>query len=62
MTLLAKENGLSGFTARVLADNHAMLHIFRSFEDNTFDIKRELDAGVFYLDLAFRKQGQLSQE
>ncbi len=41
LTLLAKEQGLSGFTARVLADNHAMLHLFRSFENMTFDIKRE---------------------
>jgi acetyltransferase len=62
LTSLAKKQGLSGFTARVLVDNHAMLHLFRSFENKTFDIKREIDAGVFYLDLAFRKEGQPSQD
>jgi acetyltransferase len=62
LTSLAKNQGLSGFTARVLVDNHAMLHLFRSFENKTFDIKREIDAGVFYLDLAFRKEGQPSQD
>jgi RimJ/RimL family protein N-acetyltransferase len=62
LTLLAKEQGLTGFTARVLVDNHAMLHLFRSFENETFGIKREMNAGVFYLDLAFRTQGQVSQE
>jgi len=62
LTLLAKKQGLSGFTAKVLVDNHAMLHLFRSFENTTFDIKREIDAGVFYLDLAFRKPDQVSQE
>ncbi len=62
LTLLAKAQGLSGFTARVLVDNHAMLHLFRAFEKKTFDIKREIDAGVFYLDLAFRNQGRANQE
>jgi acetyltransferase len=57
LTLAAKKQGLSGFTARVLVDNHAMLHLFRSFEKKAFDIKREIDAGVFYLDLAFRGGG-----
>jgi acetyltransferase len=58
----AKKQRLTGFTAKVLVDNHAMLHLFRSLENKTFDIKREIDAGVFYLDLAFRKEGQPSQE
>jgi GNAT superfamily N-acetyltransferase len=62
LTLMAKKQGLSGFTARVLVDNHTMLHLFRSFENKTFDIKREIDAGVFYLNLAFRKLGQTSQQ
>jgi acetyltransferase len=54
LTALAEDQGLSGFTARVLVDNHAMLHLFRSFEGKAFDIKREIDAGVFYFDLVFR--------
>jgi len=58
LTSLAKKQGLSGFTARVLVDNHAMLHLFRSFEEKTFVINREIDAGVFYLDLGFRKPNQ----
>jgi GNAT superfamily N-acetyltransferase len=62
LTLVARKEGLTGFTARVLVDNHAMLHLFRSFEKETFDIKREIDAGVFYLDLAFREAGQVSRE
>jgi RimJ/RimL family protein N-acetyltransferase len=62
LTLLAKEQGLSGFTARVLVDNHAMLHLFRSFENETFVIKREMDAGIFYLELAFRKEYHAGQK
>jgi GNAT superfamily N-acetyltransferase len=62
LTLVAKKQGLIGFTAKVLVDNHAMLHLFRSFEEKAFDIKREIDAGVFYLDLAFLEQGQPPHE
>jgi acetyltransferase len=56
LTHLAMQQGLIGFTARVLVDNHAMIHLFRTFEGKAFDIKREIDAGVFYLDLGFRKE------
>jgi RimJ/RimL family protein N-acetyltransferase len=62
LTMLAKEQGLSGFTAKVLVDNHAMLHLFRSFENETFRINREMDAGVFYLDLTLRNEVQAGQE
>ncbi len=51
LTYLAKREGLLGFTAEVLIDNRAMLHVF---EKGGFDIKKKSDAGVYDLKMAFR--------
>ncbi len=51
LTYLAKREGLLGFTAEVLIDNKAMLHVF---EKGGFDIKKKSDAGVYDLKMAFR--------
>lgn len=51
LTTLAKREGLLGFTAEVLVDNRAMLHVF---EKMGFDIQRRSSGGVFELRMAFR--------
>jgi acyl-CoA hydrolase/GNAT superfamily N-acetyltransferase len=51
LTYLAKREGLLGFTAEVLIDNKPMLHVF---EKGGFDIKKNSDAGVYDLKMAFR--------
>jgi GNAT superfamily N-acetyltransferase len=43
---IAKENGIAAFTASVLADNQAMMHVFHEAADK---IETKLEAGVYYL-------------
>jgi acyl-CoA hydrolase/GNAT superfamily N-acetyltransferase len=50
LTLLAKRQGLLGFTAEVLAENRPMLHLF---EKMGFDISRRSDSGVWELKMMF---------
>lgn len=50
LTLLAKRQGLLGFTAEVLVDNRAMLALF---EGMGFDIQRRAEAGVYELRMTF---------
>ncbi|MBT7805420.1 GNAT family N-acetyltransferase [Candidatus Poribacteria bacterium] len=50
LTLLAKRQGLLGFTAEVLVDNRPMLALF---EGMGFDIQRRADAGVYELRMTF---------
>jgi len=50
LTEIAKERGIEGFTAEVLADNHAMLHLF---EKMGFFINKELVDGVYRLRMFF---------
>jgi RimJ/RimL family protein N-acetyltransferase len=50
LTHLAKREGLLGFTAEVLIENKPMLHIFGK---GGFDIKTDIDAGVYELKMAF---------
>lgn len=52
LTYLAKRQGLLGFTADVLAENHPMLHVF---EKGGFDIVKRNDAGVYNLTMTFKK-------
>jgi acyl-CoA hydrolase/GNAT superfamily N-acetyltransferase len=52
LTYLAKRDGLLGFTAEVLVDNRAMLHIF---EKGGFDLTKKSEAGVYDLKMAFRR-------
>ncbi len=51
LTILAKKQGLHGFTAEVLVENKRMLYLFEKMK---FDIQRTLDSGVYELKMAFR--------
>jgi len=50
LTVLAKREGLLGFTAQVLAENEAMMHLF---ERSGFTIEKRRDAGVYELRMLF---------
>ena len=43
---IAKENGISAFTASVLADNQTMMHVFHEVADK---IETKLESGVYYI-------------
>ena len=53
LTVLAKKQGLLGFTAQVLSENMAMLHMF---ESGGFDVRRRHESGVYELKMAFKKK------
>jgi acyl-CoA hydrolase/ribosomal protein S18 acetylase RimI-like enzyme len=50
LTVLAKREGLLGFTAEVLTENEAMMHLF---ERSGFTIEKRRDAGVYELRMLF---------
>ena len=50
LTLLAKREGLLGFTAEVLIENQAMMHLF---EQAGFTIEKKRGAGVYELRMLF---------
>ncbi len=52
VTLLAKRNGLHGFTAAVLMDNRPMLQLF---EKMGFIVEQRAEAGVYELKMSFRE-------
>jgi RimJ/RimL family protein N-acetyltransferase len=52
LTVLAKRQGLLGFTAEVLVENKKMLHLF---EKMGFDIEKRSDDEVFELKLKFKE-------
>lgn len=52
LTLLAKRQGLLGFTAEVLVNNQPMMRVF---EKMGFDIDRKQEEGVYELKMMFRK-------
>jgi acyl-CoA hydrolase/GNAT superfamily N-acetyltransferase len=52
LTLLAKRNGLHGFSAAVLMDNKPMLQLF---ENTGFIIEKRAEAGVYELKMSFRE-------
>ena len=54
LTYLAKKQGLLGFTAEVLVGNEAMLHLFRIFNTEGFDVERRIEAGVFNYRITFK--------
>jgi len=51
LTQIAKKRGFLGFTAEVLMENQAMLHLF---EKMGFDIQKRRGEGVYELRMAFR--------
>jgi GNAT superfamily N-acetyltransferase len=51
LTLLAKRQGLRGFTAEVLAENRPMLHVFNKMG---FDMEKELSSGIYELAMSFK--------
>jgi RimJ/RimL family protein N-acetyltransferase len=51
LTLLAKREGLYGFTAEVLVENRTMLHLF---EKMGFDTQKRTSQGVYEMQMAFR--------
>ena len=51
LTLLAKKEGLLGFSAEVLVENRVMLHLF---EKMGFEIERRREEGVYELKIVFR--------
>jgi RimJ/RimL family protein N-acetyltransferase len=53
LTQLARRAGLHGFTAEVLAENTAMLHLF---EKMGFDITSHSEHGVYELRMSFRNR------
>ena len=50
LTVLAKREGLLGFTAEVLTENEPMMHLF---ERSGFAIEKRRDAGVYELRMLF---------
>lgn len=52
LTMLAKRQGLLGFTAEVLVENKPMMHLF---EKGGFDVEKHCAEGVYELKLAFRE-------
>ena len=54
LTVLAKKQGLLGFTAEVLFENRAMMAVF---EKAGFDLEKKSVQGVYELKMAFRETG-----
>jgi len=58
LTLLAKRQGLLGFTAETLMENVAMLHLFEKMD---FDIRKSGAAGVYELRMVFKDAPNVTQ-
>jgi acyl-CoA hydrolase/GNAT superfamily N-acetyltransferase len=54
LTVLAKRQGLLGFTAEVLFENRPMMHVF---ETAGFDLEKKSAQGVYELKMTFRETG-----
>ena len=54
LTVLAKRQGLLGFTAEVLFENRPMMQVF---ESAGFDLEKKSTQGVFELKMTFRETG-----
>jgi GNAT superfamily N-acetyltransferase len=52
LALVARKQGLLGFTAEVLGQNLPMLHVFEKMD---FDINSSLSEGTYELSMIFRK-------
>ena len=53
LTMVGRNRGLKGFTAQVMVDNRRMMHLFRSLEGKEYTVLLRMEAGIFYLNLAF---------
>ena len=52
MIRLARENGIKGLTADVLASNQAMLHLF---EQTGLDVRTDTESGVVLVEIHFEE-------
>ena len=52
LTMIAKRQGLLGFTAEVLVENNSMMHLF---EQGGFDVEKHREEGAYELKLAFKE-------
>jgi len=52
LTVLAKREGLQGFTADVLLENKPMLHVFEKMD---YDMEKKIEEGVYELVMKFRE-------
>ena len=54
ITLLAKNEGLQGFTADVLGENAPMLHIFEKLmKKMDYDLKKKINYGEYQIEIKF---------
>ena len=51
---LAQKQGLLGVSSEMLVENKPMLHLLTHFLKEDYDIEKRFDAGVYYLNVAFR--------
>jgi acyl-CoA hydrolase/GNAT superfamily N-acetyltransferase len=52
LSRIAKEHGVTAFTADVLADNHAMMELFRKFDP---DLETRLEDGIYHVRIALKQ-------
>lgn len=52
LTLLAKKEGLLGFSAEVLVNNYAMIRVFESMD---FEIQKHVDEGMYIIKMMFKR-------
>jgi acyl-CoA hydrolase/RimJ/RimL family protein N-acetyltransferase len=53
LTGIAMKDGLLGFTADVLSENRAMLHLFEKMD---FEMEKTIDAGTYEISMGFRNK------
>jgi hypothetical protein len=56
---IARENGIAGFTADVMMDNHGMLRLIHNGADK---IESTLEAGVYHLRFALNDTAHAAQK
>ena len=53
MTVIAKRDGLQGFTAEVLLENQPMLHVFEKMD---YDMHKRMEDGIYELVMKFKQK------